>query len=157
MQIFKQGNYPKTFLGATKYTVADYGCYTCVLAEINNLFGANCTPVDVAAKVNLYQKDGQIRNSVLATEAGLKNTVFVQAVGYDEALMDAVLGDWANKQIAVKVKIPKGGTHFMKLAQKNGYGRYQCHDPYSGGIVDINHYGPVLGLRLFKKRTPPLN
>ena len=43
------------------------------------------------------------------------------------------------------------------LSQKNIYGHFQCHDPYTGSVVDINHYGPVIGLRYFSKRIPALS
>ncbi len=155
--IFKQRDYPNVMLGDSNLSIAEAGCYTCVLAEINNIFGANCTPPDVAAHKNFYDSNGIMQNAVLATPEGLKNTVFDAASAYDPARMDFYLADWQDKQVAVKVQLPRNGTHFMKLAQKNSYGRYQCHDPYSGGVVDINHYGPVIGLRYFSKRVPPLN
>ncbi len=157
MEIFKQGNYPDNFLGATKLTIANDGCYTCVLAEINNIFGANCTPVDVANHHNFYDANGIMQNTVLKTDQGLKNTVFDSASGLDHVKMDSYLADWQNKQMAVKVQLPRGGTHFMKIDQKYPVtGIYMCDDPWSGGKVSITHYGAVIGIRYFSKRVPAL-
>jgi len=154
--IFKQRDYPNVMLGASNLSIAEDGCYTCVLAEINNLFGANCTPPDVAAHKNFYDLNGIMQNAVLATDQGLKNTVFDGAGAFDPVKMDQYLADWKNKQMAVKVQLPRGGTHFMKVDQKE-LGNYLCDDPWSGSKVPINHYGPVLGVRYFSKRVPPLN
>jgi hypothetical protein len=154
--IFKQWDYPNVFLGVTKFSVADYGCYDCVLAEINNIFGAACTPADVAAHPWFFDENGQILNSVLATDKGLKNTVFDGAGALDPIKIDQYLADWQNKQMAVKVQLPRGSYHFMKIDQKNIFGQYMCDDPNSGEKVAINHYGPVIGIRYFSKRTPPL-
>lgn len=157
MQIFKQGNYPNVFLGATKLTVADDGCYDCVVAEINNIFGANCTPVDVAAHESFFDANGIMQNAVLATNEGLKNTIFDGAGAYDEVKIDQYLADWESKQMAVKVQLPRNETHFMKIDQKDPVtGRYICDDPYTGNKVDIEHYGPVIGIRYFSKRVPAL-
>ena len=159
--IFKQGNYPDVYLGASKLTIAADGCYTCVLAEINNLFGANCTPPEVAAHVEFYTSAGMILNTILATDKGLKNTVFDWSDNFapnelPTEKMDEYLADWRNKQMAVRVLLPRGTTHFMKVNHKNFLGRYMCDDPYSGGVVDINHYGPATGIRYFSKRVPAL-
>ena len=153
--IFKQLDYPSIMLGSTNISIATAGCYSCVLAEINNIFGANCTPADVAAHHNFYDANGIMQNSVLATPEGLKNTVFDAAGPFDSDKMTSYLADWQNKQMAVKVQLPRGGTHFMKVDQKVN-GRFVCDDPYSGNKVDIEHYGPVIGIRYFSKRVPAL-
>lgn len=145
------------FLGNTNLTISRDGCYTCVLAEINNIFGANCAPPDVAKHKEWYNTNGEILNSVLATTEGLKNTIFEGAGAYDEIKMDEYLADWTEKQMAVKVQLPRGGTHFMKIDQKDPVTqKYLCDDPYSGKQVDIDHYGPVIGIRYFSKRSPAL-
>lgn len=159
MSIFSQRNHlwSNQKLGSTNLTIGADGCYTCVLAEINNIFGANCTPVDVANHKEWYNSNGEILNSVLATSKGLKNTIFEAAGAYDEEKIDKYLADWTEKQMAVKVQLPRGGTHFMKIDQKDPVTqKYLCDDPYSGRQVDIDHYGPIIGIRYFSKRIPTL-
>jgi len=152
MQIFKQRDYPHVLLGSSNLTIAADGCYTCVLAEINNIFGANCTPDQVAAHKEFYTLDGQIIN----TKLDLQNTVFDWSGAWDQSKVDEYLSDWQNKQMAVKIQLPRGQTHFMKIDQKNWLGRYQCDDPWSGQKVDIEHYGPIIGVRYFSKREQPV-
>ena len=156
MQILCQQNHlwASDFLGSSKLTIGLYGCGASCLAMINNRFGANCTPLDVAKRDEWFTPDGLI----LWSKLDLKNAVFDSrdhSVNFSK--IRAYLAD-PEKAVMVVVQLPKGGTHWMLVDAEEPAAQalFMCDDPWSGLQKLSDHYGPVIGAAFFTKRTPAL-
>ena len=100
-------------LGASSLSIGDYGCTSSMLAEINNRFGANATPADVAAHKEWYTSAGLI----LWPKLDLKFAIFEdmgRVYGFNEARVLEALNDPNNKAVGLEVNIPKAGKHWLK-------------------------------------------
>lgn len=129
-----------------------FGCTTCCLAEVNNYFGANCTPDQVAAKKTWYTKDGL----VLWSKLNLKHAIWLRR-GY-RFDRDIIKEHIKNPDLAVIIEVPLGvGRHWLTGESVNWMGRIMARDPLYGDICDIlKRYKSITGYSTFKRRTPPL-
>lgn len=142
-------------LGLSDLRISGYGCTTCGIAEINNDFGQNCTPDQVAEHVDWYTADGL----VLWAKLNLKSAVFEpmgRVYTYDKARIDASVKDVKNKRVLLRVNLLHG-YHWLKATQYNSKGRLMAHDPWVGDECDVvARYGAITGSAHFARRVPPL-
>lgn len=133
-------------------TIGGYGCTTTGLAEINNLFGANCTPSDVAAHIDWYTPEGL----VLWAKLDLKYAAFDpmgRVYNFDLNRIVESLTTYG-KACLLQVKIPGFDKHWLK-GEAVGYdGKIYARDPLSGSIIDVvAKYGAITGSAHFSKKT----
>lgn len=152
MKIFSQKNplWAKKLLGASKLTMAGYGCTTTALAEVNNRFGANCTPDQVAAHKDWYTATGLIMWNAL----DLQHAVFEwRYYGYNSAKVLEALNDPNNKAVLLEVNMPGAAKHWLKGEAIGNNNVIYARDPIDGSMVDIaKKYGAITGSAHFKKR-----
>ena len=121
---------------------------------INNLFGANCIPPQVAAHTDWYTPQGLI----LWNNLNLKDAEFVwREPGLDIPRISAALKD-PNQAVMIEVTRPNGTKHWMlaEAEDTTSASVFVCADPWSGQQKLSDYYGPISGAAFFKKRTPAL-
>lgn len=138
-------------LGASTLSIGSYGCTSTGLAEINNRFGANCTPADVAAHKDWYTIAGLILWDKLALQFA---TFEGREYGFNQARVLESLNDSNNKAVLIQVNIPRAGQHWLKGEAIGNNNVIYARDPWDGSIVDVVHkYGVITGSAHFKKRV----
>lgn len=152
MNIFSQKNkvWAEKKLGGSALKMKDYGCTTTALAEVNNRFGANCTPDQVAAHKNWYTATGLVLWSALE----LQHAIFEwRQYGYNAAKVLEALDDPNNKAVLLEVNMPGAAKHWLKAEGLGDDGVIYARDPINGSIVDVKKkYGSITGSAHFKKR-----
>lgn len=133
-------------------TIGGFGCTTCCLAEVNNEFGANCTPDQVAAHHEWYTPEGL----VLWQNLKLKHAIFLtRGYGFNKSIIKEHI---KNPDLAVILEVKLGaGKHWLKAESINFLGQIWAKDPLRGDECDVvKRYGAITGYATFKRRTPPL-
>lgn len=133
MKIFNQQNYPKSYLGKTKYTVARWGCLDTVVTQIYNyIFGKEITP-DIMAKKLEFNENGELLwNSLKNVNLNLKSRVRT----YRKDLIDQSFKN-PNEFIALQVK----NSHWVwVIGRYIPYFGYKIADPIGGKIRYTNYY-----------------
>jgi hypothetical protein len=155
MIILTQGNHlwEDKLIGSSNLTIGADGCALTCLAMINNTFGENCTPEDVAAHTNWFTPQGLI----LWNQLNLKAAVFNARMGWNVQEVLSTVQD-VEKMVMVQVQLPRNQTHWMLVDYLNSEdpNTFFCADPYSGKMVLSNHYGSEIGTAYFSKRIPIL-
>lgn len=137
-------------LGLSTLKIGPYGCTTCCIAMINNRFGANCTPDEVAAHTDWYTRQGLI----LWNKLHLKNAIFDwREYGLNLVRIKQYLSD-PNKAVMIEVQLPHEKKHWMLVDYEDPkiLEHFWCDDPWSGIQTISSHYGPVTGAAFFNKR-----
>lgn len=140
-------------IGASNLEIGDYGCTTTALAELNNRFGANCTPLDVAQHKEFYTKDGLVLWPNVQMQFAVPEES-PRVYGYSQTrVFDALLNP-NNKGVLLEVSLPKGGKHWL-FGEAIGYNNViYARDPWDGSLVDIVHkYGKITGSAHFRKKV----
>lgn len=154
MKIFSQQNpqWAGVPLGSKgQIHMKDSGCTTTALAELNNAFGANCTPDQVAAHTDWYTPTGLI----LWTNLALQHAQFEpmgRVYGFNQPkIVDSLTS--IGKGCLIQVAIPKAGNHWLK-GEAVGYNNaIYARDPWTGTIVDvIAKYGAITGSAHFTQK-----
>ncbi len=142
-------------LGSSNLTIGADGCAATCLAMINNAFGANCTPAQVAEHLDWFTPSGLI----LWNKLELKNAVFdFREYTFNLPHIKEVLLN-PEKMIMVCVQLPRNQTHWMLVDFENtsDLDSFVCSDPWSGLQRNSDYYGPIIGAAYFSKRVPALN
>lgn len=139
-------------LGYSQLTIGGEGCLTTVLAMINNQFGQNCTPADVAKHHEFYNQAGLILWNNIDMKGAVPQTN-PRSYGFDKARILAALLDPINQQVALEVQLSHG-THWLRASGLNGDGAILADDPWFGDNCDIvKRYGAITGAGFFKKHS----
>lgn len=132
-------------IGASTLLIRDYGCTTTALAELNNRFGANCNPADVASHTEWYTPAGL----VLWDKLDLKYASFVpngRIYGFNKAQIIAALMLPNENGVLLEVAIPGALKHWLFGEGFGTDGTIYARDPINGSIVDIvKKYGKITG------------
>jgi hypothetical protein len=126
MLTFGQQNYPKLYLGKTRYTFARYGCLSDVIVmEYDFLFGKNKTPNQIVPQLQ-YNSDGMLIWS------SLKNIGLELKQRYSGGNPRPIIDKWwSNQNVGCALEI-RNGAHF---------------------VWQIGRYWPGLGYRIFDPWT----
>ena len=138
-------------LGNSNLSLGDYGCTTVCLSLVNNKFGANCVPSDVAAHKDWYTDSGLL----LWNQLSMQNAVFEpngRVYSYNDVTVRSYIKS-PEKAVILEVQLPKGGKHWLFGYSISIFGRVMCIDPWTGTVVDIiKKYGVPTGAAYFTKR-----
>lgn len=131
-------------------TIGAYGCTTTALAEVNNEFGASCTPQQVAEHLDWYTPEGL----VLWTKLNMQKAAFEpngRVYGYNPQRVKESIKN-SDKSCLLEVKLGHG-KHWLKGESITVIGRIMARDPWTGKIVDVvRQYGPITGSAHFTRR-----
>ena len=153
MKILRQTNpvWKNLSLGGSKLTIGGFGCTSTALAEANNKFGAQCTPVDVSNHKEFYTSEGLI----LWTKLDLKYVKF-EANGreykYNEQrIFDSLTNP--KKCVLLQVMFPKAGQHWVFGEALGDENIIYARDPFYGDICDVKRrYGAIIGSAHFERK-----
>lgn len=136
-------------LGSSKLKIGDYGCTSTAIAEVNNLFGAECTPADVAAHKEWYTKDGLI----LWPKLNLQKANFIwRHYNFNPAIISQNILD-RDKAVLLEVNMPRANKHWLFAEAISDDGQIFARDPWTGYIVNVfQKYGAVTGFALFSRK-----
>lgn len=114
---------------------------------VNNDFGENCTPAQVADHLDWYTPGGL----VLWTKLALKKTSFVwRTYGFDQNDINKQVAD-PDKRVLLQVPLSHG-SHWLKATHVLK-GHLMADDPWFGDECDVlRRYGKITGSALFKRR-----
>lgn len=142
---FNQLDYPKVYLGNTKYTVARWGCLSLVVnMGYNYMFGKNVQP-PAMVKILTYDSNGNLQWPSLKKI----NLMLVSAVRKSSTPYGMINEGYKNPNQFVALEI-KNGAHFVWLI-----GRYipllgyRVLNPF-GGKKEYMKYG-ITGCRIIEK------
>ena len=137
-------------LGNSNLTIGQDGCTATCLAMVNNDFGANCTPLDVAEHKDWFTPQGLI----LWYKLNLKFAVFQERVrSFKPQEISHALNDH-NKRVMLELLLPRNTKHWVIAQANSGSSTYQIRDPWDGTLCSSTKYGPVVGYAIFNKRIP---
>ena len=131
-------------LGGSKLTIGGYGCTSTALAEGNNRFGAQCTPVDVSNHREFYNDSGEILWDRLTLQF-IKFEPNGREYKYNEARVFESLTN-PKKCVLLQVDFPRFGKHWVFGEALGSENVVYARDPYYGDICDVKRrYGAITG------------
>nr|QGH72398.1 MAG: hypothetical protein [Podoviridae sp. ctka020] len=138
-------------IGASDLSLGDYGCTTTGLAEVNNKFGANCTPLDVANHEEFYTLTGLVLWTKIDMKFALPEAS-PRVYGCNLARITDSLS-LPNKAVLLEVQLSKTLKHWL-FGEAIGYNnQIYARDPWDGTLVDILYkYGKITGSAHFLKK-----
>lgn len=134
-------------------TIGAEGCTTTCLAMLNNKFGANCTPDQVAAHLDWYTPEGLILWDKLNLQKAKTDVVCRERSPVLERIRDYIRLP-REKGVLIEVSVPKG-KHWLLGDHLDIFGNIFAIDPWRGDICDIGkRYGQITGSAHFSIRNP---
>ncbi len=141
-------------IGKSSLEIGNYGCTLTCLAMLNNRFGANCTPAQVAEHLDWFTNTGL----VLWNKINLMTANFVwRDYGVDMGKITQYLADFDNKAVILQLEILHKDLppsfHWVLAEEYLQNGVFRCADPWTDAFQQTSIYGPVIGAAYFSKRS----
>lgn len=139
-------------LGLSNLTIGGEGCTTTCIAMVNNDFGQNCTPDQVADHIEWYTRAGLI----LWPKLLLKGAVWTwREYGFNWDKIGKAVAD-PNQRVLIEVPMAHG-SHWLKATRLDEMGHLLAYDPWFGDECSvIARYKKIIGSSFFTRRDPVL-
>lgn len=146
MTIFKQGDYPNTYMGKSGVSIAKAGCLTCAITVgYNAINHQDMNPIQ-ASKIFSYTSQGFLDWPSIKRIGLMLEEKLTKSKKVSESKLSEVLAD-PNKFCVLEIN---NGTHFVLLWGKNSLLGYKVYDPFYGDIA-YRYKNLITGYRIISK------
>lgn len=142
MRLFKQGDYPKVFMGDSGVSLARAGCLTCDITVGNNaITGQDLNPEQICKKLK-YLKNGFL-------DWGSLKNIGLKLVNRSNVRNDSICMAALKSKDQFCVLEINHGAHFVLLWSRDIFG-LKVYDPLYGN-VNRKYNNTITGFRIISK------